>query len=106
MPLDRPIVVFDTETATLSGAPHLLELGAVRVVDGEVVEEFEELVAPAVEVEPEATEIHGITNDDVRTASTVENVLARFADWVGNDWLCAPVRACSNPRTRASKPAL
>ncbi|MEL6429424.1 MAG: 3'-5' exonuclease [Planctomycetota bacterium] len=89
MPLDRPIVVFDTETATLSGAPHLLELGAVRVVDGEVVEEFEELVAPAVEVEPEATEIHGITNDDVRTASTVENVLARFADWVGNDWLCA-----------------
>ena len=68
MPLDRPIVVVDTETANLSGAPHLLEVGAVRVVGGEVIDSFETLVAPAIEVEPEATEIPGITNEDIRTA--------------------------------------
>ncbi len=34
--MNAPLVVFDTETAALHGAPHLIELGAVRVVDGEV----------------------------------------------------------------------
>jgi len=89
MPLDRPIVVVDTETANLSGAPHLLELGAVRVLGGEVVDQFETLVAPAIEIEPEATEIHGITNDDIRSAPLAPDALRRFADWAGEDWLCA-----------------
>jgi len=89
MRFDRPIVVLDTETATLSGAPHLLELGAVLVEDGDVVDTFESLVAPAVEVDPEATEIHGITNEDVRQAPMAETVLARFTEWAGDAWLCA-----------------
>lgn len=89
MPLDRPIVVVDTETATLSGAPHLLELGAVRVEGGEVVDSFETLVAPAVEIEPEATAIHGISNDDVRRAPLAADALAQFHEWAGADWMCA-----------------
>jgi len=89
MPLDRPIVVVDTETANLSGAPHLLEIGAVRVEGGEVVDSFETLVAPAIEVEPEATEIHGITNEDIRSAPLTHSAIERFADWAGEDWLCA-----------------
>lgn len=89
MPLDRSIVVVDTETATLSGAPHLLELGAVRVQDGEVVDQFESLVAPAVEIDAEATEIHGISADDVMRAPMAASVLKEFTEWVGDDWLCA-----------------
>lgn len=89
MPLDRPIVVLDTETATLSGAPHLLELGAVRVEDGEVVDTFETLVAPLVAIDPEATEIHGITDEDVRRAPMAAKALADFTAWAGDAWLCA-----------------
>ncbi len=89
MPLDRPIVVVDTETATLSGAPHLLELGAVRVEAGEVVDSFETLVAPAVEIEEEATAIHGISNEDVRRAPLAADALSQFNEWAGSDWMCA-----------------
>ena len=89
MRLDRPIVVVDTETAALSGAPHLLEIGAIRIEDGEVTDQFESLVAPAIEVEADATEIHGITNEAVRTAPLAHDVLTRFTEWVGGDWLCA-----------------
>ena len=89
MPLDRSIVVVDTETATLSGAPHLLELGAVKVEDGEVVDTFETLVAPLVEIEPEATDIHGITNEDVRRSPMAGGALQQFEEWAGDAWLCA-----------------
>ncbi|MEM8710936.1 MAG: exonuclease domain-containing protein [Planctomycetota bacterium] len=89
MPLDRPIVVVDTETATLSGAPHLLEIGALRVQDGEVIDQFESLVAPAVEIDPEATAIHGITETDVRSAPLAKDAVERFTAWAGDDWLCA-----------------
>lgn len=89
MPLDRSIVVVDTETATLSGAPHLLELGAVKVEDGEVVDTFETLVAPLVEIEPEATDIHGINNEDVRRSPMAGSALQQFTEWAGDAWLCA-----------------
>lgn len=89
MTIDRPIVFFDTETATLSGAPHLLEIGGIRVEDGEVVDQFESLVAPAVEIEPEATEIHGITQEDIRSAPLAVDALREFHAWAGGDWLCA-----------------
>ncbi|HPF13161.1 MAG: 3'-5' exonuclease [Planctomycetes bacterium] len=85
----RPIICLDTETATMAGAPHLLELGAVRVVDGEIEDTFEALVCPAVAIEPETTAIHGITNDDVRRAPFAPEVLARFSAWAGDDWLAA-----------------
>ena len=39
----RPIVAFDTETATSRGAPHLIEIAAVRAVSGEIVDRFESM---------------------------------------------------------------
>ena len=68
--MSEPIVILDTETANLRVAPHLLELGAVRVQDGEIVDQFESLVCPEVEIDPDATAIHGIEEDDVRDAPT------------------------------------
>ncbi|MEZ6016255.1 MAG: 3'-5' exonuclease [Planctomycetota bacterium] len=87
--MDRPIVVLDTETANVRGAPFLLELGAVRVVEGEVVDQFEEFVLPLVPIEAEATEIHGIRAEHVRRASPARDVLERFVAWLGPDWMCA-----------------
>lgn len=87
--MERPLVVLDTETATALGAPHLLELGALRVVGGEVVDVFEALVRPEVPIEPEVTAVHGITDRDVRDAPPAGEVLARFTDFAGDDWLAA-----------------
>jgi len=87
--MDRPLVVLDTENAALQGAPHLVELGAVRVVDGEIEDTFESLVRPSVPIDPEVSEIHGIREDDVRDAPDAAEVLTRFGEWAGDDWLAA-----------------
>jgi len=87
--VERPIVFLDTETATLLGAPHLLEIGAVRVVDGEAVDRFDSLVRPQVPIEPEATAIHGIENEAIRNAPDAGEVVARFTAWLGDDWMAA-----------------
>jgi DNA polymerase III epsilon subunit family exonuclease len=87
--MDRRLVVFDTETANWRGAPHLLELGALRVVDGEVVEHFESLVRPEVPIDPEVTAIHGIDEAMIFDAPPTADVLARFLAWLGDDWLAA-----------------
>lgn len=87
--MDRSLVVLDTETATLRGAPHLLEIGAVRVVEGDAAGHFQELVRCDVPVEPEASDIHGIVQDDLRTAGDPEVVLAAFREFVGDAWMVA-----------------
>jgi len=87
--MDRPFVVLDTETATLLGAPHLLELGAIRVQEGEVVDRFETLVRPQVPIEAEVSAIHGIRDPDVREAPDAGEAIGRFAAWLGDDWMAA-----------------
>ena len=87
--MDRPLVFFDTETATLAPPPHLLELGAVRVVNGEAESHFVSLVRPQVPIEPETTLVHGIEEGEIRDAPTAAEVLEQFNEWLGDDWLVA-----------------
>ncbi|MFT7485624.1 MAG: DNA polymerase III epsilon subunit-like protein [Candidatus Paceibacteria bacterium] len=87
--MNSSLVILDTETATLMGAPHLLELGAIRVTDGEIEDQFESLVCPQVEIEAGATEIHGIRQEDVRNAPLTGEVLKEFTAWAGESWLAA-----------------
>ena len=86
---DQPYLFLDTETATLRGAPHLLELAAVRVVDGEVQDTFSSLVAPAVAIDPEASAYHGIVDNDVRAAPLTAEVLTDFTGWAQEDPIVA-----------------
>ncbi len=81
--MERPLIVLDTETANARGAPHLLELGALRVVEGEVEDTFERLVLPEVPIDPETHGVHGIGADDLATAAPAAEVLAAFARWIG-----------------------
>lgn len=87
--MSRTIVAFDTETATARGAPHLLELGAVRTEGGLIVDRFERLVRPEVPIDPATTDVHGIRDEDVVEAESAAVVLAEFARWAGDDWLVA-----------------
>lgn len=88
-PQPAPLVVLDTETATSSGPPHLLELGAVRVEDGEVVAHLERFVLPQVPIDPETTLVHGIEEDDVRDAPLAAEVLAELSTLCEGAWLAA-----------------
>ncbi|MFT4542781.1 MAG: DNA polymerase III epsilon subunit family exonuclease [Planctomycetota bacterium] len=87
--MDRPLIALDTETANSKGAPHLLELAAVRVIDGEIEDSFNSLVCPSIPIDPEAEAIHGIDEDAIRTAPETADVLNKFTEWVGDDWMVA-----------------
>ena len=81
-------VVFDVETTAMKPENgYIVDLAALRVKDGKVVDRFESLVSPGASIV--GHQIHGLTNDDVAGAATAAEVLVRFADWVGD----APVVA-------------
>src|SRR5213594_578606 len=70
--LDTPLeryVTFDLETTDKDvDVCEVVEVGAVRVVGGEIVDRFHSLVQPYRPITPAASAIHGYTDDDVRDA--------------------------------------
>src|SRR5262249_61976962 len=77
-------IAFDLETTGLYPLTgRILEIGAARFRGGAVVEVFEELVDPGVAIPPEATQVHGITADDVAGCPSILEGLPRFLDFLG-----------------------
>src|SRR3989442_1538446 len=75
----------DTEVATCG----VVELGAARVVQGEIVDRFHSLVQPYRPISPRASAIHGYTDADVRDARSFAEVWPAFRAFIGDDILIA-----------------
>lgn len=69
---DPKCVILDTETTGLHDAARIVEV-AVLGMDGTVL--FESLVNPGVPIPPEATAVHGITDEMVKDAPTFSDIL-------------------------------
>src|SRR5207302_2288305 len=79
-------VTFDFETTDTDVATcGVVEIGAARVVNGEIVDRFHALVNPDRPISARATEIHGYTDADVGTAPPFTDVFHRFRELVGSD---------------------
>nr|WP_288302495.1 PolC-type DNA polymerase III [uncultured Anaerotignum sp.] len=77
--LDDTYVVFDIETTGLSKEKEMItEIGAVKVADGKIIERFSTFVNPQRPISAEITKLTGITDDMVKDAPTIENVLPEF----------------------------
>ena len=61
-------VAFDIETTGFELYADIIEIAAVRIRNGIVIDEFQSLVTPERKVPPKATEVTGITDSDVETA--------------------------------------
>ncbi len=78
---------FDIETTGLARDSKIIEIGAVKVVNGVITDCFNELINPGVIIPSRITYITGITNEMVRNCDTVDNALMRFVRFAGDDIL-------------------
>ena len=83
-------VTFDFETTDNDVATcGVVEIGAARVLNGEIVARFHAMVNPYKPISPKATAVHGYTDADVRDAPSFGEVFERFRAFVGDDVLIA-----------------
>src|SRR5438309_922581 len=83
-------VTFDLETTDKDvEVCGVVEVGAVRVVQGEIVERFHTLVQPYRPITPGASAVHGYTDGDVRDARSFAEVWPELRAFVGDDILIA-----------------
>ena len=72
-------VAFDLETTGLNAeSDFIIEIGALKVIDGKVCERFIEFVKPPMSIPRHITEITGITNEMVSNAREIKDVVRDF----------------------------
>lgn len=72
---DLPLSVLDVETTGLDPEDHrVTEVGIIRFEQGEVVEEYGQLVNPQRPIPEESTSVTGISDDDVADAPTFDEI--------------------------------
>ena len=81
---EAPYVIFDVETtgsaAGKGGA--ITEFGALKLVRGEVVDQFSTLVNPGRPIDPFVVRLTGITDRMVSDAPSISEVMPRFEEFV------------------------
>ena len=76
-------VVFDIETTGLDTRnDRIIEIGAVKVEDGKVIEEFESLINPMISIPPQVSAINNIFDYMVQDADLPGVVLTRFHQFI------------------------
>ncbi len=88
--LSDTYVVFDLETTGFSSVKDkIIEIGAVKVVDGRITERFSTFVNPRRPIPFEITQLTGISDQMVLDAPDIESVLPDFLKFVGDAVLVA-----------------
>ena len=78
-------VLFDLETTGLStDTDAVIEISALKVMGGKIVEEFSTLVNPKRHIPEIATGVNGITDDMVKDAPSIEKVIKDFVMFIGD----------------------
>lgn len=77
--MNRFVVVdFETTGSHPRQGDHIIQIGAVTVDDGQIVDSFSTLVNPGYALPPFITQLTGITDDMLADAPSLEEVLPRF----------------------------
>ncbi|MEM7647170.1 MAG: 3'-5' exonuclease, partial [Pseudomonadota bacterium] len=78
-------VAFDLETTgTVAGVDQIVEIGAVRYVNGAAEGTYSTLIDPRKSMPAGATAVNGITDDMLVGKPFVEDLLESFGDFCGD----------------------
>lgn len=76
-------VTFDLETTGLNPSfNEIIEIGAVKIKNGEIVDTFQSLIKPVKKISAKITSINHITNDMVKNEKGIEEVLPKFIEFI------------------------
>ena len=83
--LDQEYVVFDFETTGFNagGEDSIIEIGAVKLKNGEILERYDELINPGRELPKKIVELTQITDEMLKGKPTEEEAVKKFIEWVG-----------------------
>ena len=88
--LDTEYCVLDLETTGISyKTEKITEVGIIKYKNGEVIDEFECFVNPEKPIPPKVVEITHITDDMVKDADTIDKVIPKIIDFIGDSVLVA-----------------
>lgn len=84
--LGENFVVLDIETSGFSPnkGGRIIEIGAVKLEKGVIVDRFNELINPELKITKKITELTGITNDMVANAPVYREVLPKLYSFIGD----------------------
>lgn len=91
MPTANSVIVLDFETTGLSPnmGDRAIEIGAVKLINGEVVDTFQQLMNPGFRVSSFIEGYTGITNTMLADAPSCNEVMAQFHAFIADDNLVA-----------------
>ncbi|MBQ6134802.1 MAG: PolC-type DNA polymerase III [Bacilli bacterium] len=84
--LDQTFVVFDFETTGFNagGVDSIIEIGAVKIKNGEILEKYDELINPGRPLPEKIIEVTNITDSMLEGKDNEENAVKRFIEWFGD----------------------
>jgi DNA polymerase III epsilon subunit family exonuclease len=83
---NNTIVFYDLETTGINNQfDQIVEIGAIKVFNGKIIDTFHSFVKPTISISKEITEINGIDDEKVKDSPSIEYVLQDFLFFVGNN---------------------
>ncbi len=90
MTFDQEFVAFDLETTGLSSqTDRIIEIGAVILKNGQEIDRFQTFVDPERPLDRKIVDLTGITDDMLKGAPKIEEVLPKFLEFIGGRVLVA-----------------
>lgn len=83
---EETYIVFDLETTGLSAneGDSIIEIGAVKISNGEIIDRFDELINPGKLLDPKIIEITNITDDMLKDKPNEKDMVIKFMNWCGD----------------------
>ena len=87
---EEEFVVFDIETTGLNSHTNkIIEIGAVKIKAGRIIDRYSQLINPGISIPYYITEITSITNEQVANQPKIDEVIGKFVDFIGDAVLVA-----------------